>query len=545
MIDQIKVGDKLTVIKVNSLASTSINQITIDSIHEGKAVFAVKRKMYYLSVDNNVLVLRGHNLGITQGTWNDGGSCFIMDANCNIGGLDRESMIELLKTNINPVFDQWQRIHWFDGTSDKGDPIFVPRPTTDNYLHHREEAETNNAKTADQLSVGDFIYNYRKGSQHNNLNDMLQYHLATDTSAKEVLELGKIAAVVDIDEETFDSLRYMDSCMELPHSGGSCSDDLDDGRDTANLSKFELETFYTLLTLIRTPSGRAITVDAQGYDYMRYTGLLFHYKTSMADDCAKAQQAFCAEKEENELAKKAITATEKARIEEEYNFLTVATKNDRQKTAANNLRTLLRHKFPTTKFSVRKHYYDSYIVEWNDGPPESVVKEITRLFKNQGFDSMTDSSYPIGSAFIDRYGGIGSISTTREISQSILDKELELLNKELDKRYQKDDYVVEKGDIAFRVVYKNAHTKDYSPAVEPKSINKPDPIKPSVPAISVEGIELVDYSEKSFAIVGDTKPIKEVLKQLGGCFNGRLSCGAGWIFSKTKLDTVKQTLLLV
>lgn len=541
MIEQIKAGDKLTVIKVNSLASTSINEITIDCIHEGKPVFVSKRKKYYLSIDNNVLVIKGHNLGITQGTWNDGGSCFIMDANCNIGGLDRESMIELLQTNINPQFDQWQKIHWFDGTSDEGDPIFVPRPATTNYLLHREEAETNNAKTAGEINVGDFIYSCRKGSQHNNLNDMLKYHLATDTNAKEVLELGKIAAIVDIDEEAFDSLRYMDNCLELAHSGGSCSDDLDEDRDATNLSKFELETLYTLLTLIRTPSGRAITVDTQGYDYMRYTGLLSHYKTSMAADCAKAQELLRADNEEvmqNEQAKTMEAEAEKTHIETEYSFLTVATENDCQKTAANNLRTLLKHKFPTTRFSVKKHYYDSYVVEWNDGPTDSAVREITRLFKNQGFDGMTDSSYPINSPFIDRYGGIGSISTSREISQSILDKELELLNKELDKRYKPEDYVVEKGDIAFRVVYKIAHTKDYSPALEPES-------KASVAVITAEGIEIIDYSEKAFAVVGNTKPIKDTLKQLGGSFNGRLSCGAGWIFSKSKMETVKQTLSLV
>ena len=44
-------------------------------------------------------------------------------------------------------------------------------------------------------------------------------------------------------------------------------------------------------------------------------------------------------------------------------------------------------------------------------------------------------------------------------------------------------------------------------------------------------VQIVDYSEKAFAVVGDTKPIKDQLKKLGGRFNGKLSCGAGWIFS--------------
>lgn len=55
-------------------------------------------------------------------------------------------------------------------------------------------------------------------------------------------------------------------------------------------------------------------------------------------------------------------------------------------------------------------------------------------------------------------------------------------------------------------------------------------------------VNIVNYSEKSFAVVGDTKPIKDDLKKLGGCFNGRLSCGAGWIFSNKKREAVEAFL---
>jgi hypothetical protein len=47
-------------------------------------------------------------------------------------------------------------------------------------------------------------------------------------------------------------------------------------------------------------------------------------------------------------------------------------------------------------------------------------------------------------------------------------------------------------------------------------------------------VKIIDYSERAIAVVGDTKPIKDKLKALGGKFNFRLSCGAGWIFPKTK-----------
>ncbi len=47
-------------------------------------------------------------------------------------------------------------------------------------------------------------------------------------------------------------------------------------------------------------------------------------------------------------------------------------------------------------------------------------------------------------------------------------------------------------------------------------------------------LRFVNYSEKAFAIVGDTKAHRKELKKLGGRFNPKLKCGAGWIFSKKR-----------
>lgn len=58
-------------------------------------------------------------------------------------------------------------------------------------------------------------------------------------------------------------------------------------------------------------------------------------------------------------------------------------------------------------------------------------------------------------------------------------------------------------------------------------------------------IQILDYSDKSFAVIGDTKKIKDSLKLLGGSFNFRLTCGAGWIFSKSKKETVANFLLTI
>lgn len=57
-------------------------------------------------------------------------------------------------------------------------------------------------------------------------------------------------------------------------------------------------------------------------------------------------------------------------------------------------------------------------------------------------------------------------------------------------------------------------------------------------AQAVDGLEIVDYSEKAVAVFGETMEIKEQLKALGGKFNPSLRYGngkrAGWVFPKAR-----------
>lgn len=66
-------------------------------------------------------------------------------------------------------------------------------------------------------------------------------------------------------------------------------------------------------------------------------------------------------------------------------------------------------------------------------------------------------------------------------------------------------------------------------------------------AEEIGSFKIVDYSEKAFAVVGDTREIKDTLKQHGGRFNPSLTVDgskcAGWIFSKKNLDAVRLALI--
>jgi hypothetical protein len=53
-------------------------------------------------------------------------------------------------------------------------------------------------------------------------------------------------------------------------------------------------------------------------------------------------------------------------------------------------------------------------------------------------------------------------------------------------------------------------------------------------------LRIVEYSDRSIAVYGDTKEYKDKLKELGGKFNSNLREGAGWIFPKMKESAVRE-----
>ena len=85
----------------------------------------------------------------------------------------------------------------------------------------------------------------------------------------------------------------------------------------------------------------------------------------------------------------------------------------------------------------------------------------------------------------------------------------------------------------------NIHIKSSKGEKQPTSAER------SVIAETLQ-FEIVDYSEKAIALFGDTKAIKDTLKNLGGRFNPRLTHNdekqAGWIFSKAKRTELEKVL---
>lgn len=80
---------------------------------------------------------------------------------------------------------------------------------------------------------------------------------------------------------------------------------------------------------------------------------------------------------------------------------------------------------------------------------------------------------------------------------------------------------------------------DGFPAQEWISEDEFNEIKLSEAREQTADLRIIDYSDKCIAVVGETRAIKDKLAKMGGRFNSRLTCGAGWVFPKTKLDLVQ------
>lgn len=169
---------------------------------------------------------------------------------------------------------------------------------------------------------------------------------------------------------------------------------------------------------------------------------------------------------------------------------------------AKHIRQDLSNAFPGQKFSVRKADYSTINIEWKDGPTREEVEQIAGKHERIcSRDRWNDDLWDYNdTAFTSVFGGVDYILYYRETAPE---------NKKI-----------------------SLYTKP-----EPKQNKTTD-----TETIGAKGIQIIDYSDKAIAVVGDTRAIKDTLKTLGGRFNAHLTCGAGWIFSKSKEDAIKATL---
>lgn len=203
------------------------------------------------------------------------------------------------------------------------------------------------------------------------------------------------------------------------------------------------------------------------------------------------------------------------------------------KEIAAKVRSYAKKNFPEFKFSVRSKwsmYTDSMYIELKSGPCVPFIE---------------------GSRSAER-GYMSTMSNVKawkdELTPEVFTSLNAVSNYASSFRYDDSDGMQDYFDTNF---YLSIKVSDEYKVIEPKakkSSVKPEKVEEAkeVEAVTVEGLEIVDYSGKAIAVFGDTKAIKEQLKELGGRFNPSLNYNgekrAGWIFSKKQADKVKELI---
>lgn len=196
------------------------------------------------------------------------------------------------------------------------------------------------------------------------------------------------------------------------------------------------------------------------------------------------------------------------------------------KEIAAKVRSYAKKNFPDFKFSIRTEYgTSSMYIELKSG---------------------TNVPFIEGSRSAER-GYMSTMSSVKAWEDELTPKVFAALNAVSNYassfRYNDSDGMQDYFDTNF---YIHIEVSDEYKVIEPKAKKSSIKTEKAEEAVTVEGLEVVDYSEKAIAVFGDTKAIKEQLKELGGRFNPSLNYNgekrAGWIFSKKKADEVRNLM---
>lgn len=225
--------------------------------------------------------------------------------------------------------------------------------------------------------------------------------------------------------------------------------------------------------------------------------------------------------------------------------------------ASKMIKENLKNKFPGVKFSVKSSNFsmgDSVSVSWVNGPTEKEIKDIINIYQYGSFNSYEDMYENTNRR--EDIPQTKYVSTSREISEDLKKMFSDIYQEPTNAPHndaQRSMYnffqnnsiphkaenlkIVENTEIKSGFsyeFYKLSYTLKEDLKKEDSKIEK----------IEVEKgkINVIEYSKKSIAVIGDTKPLKDKLKSIGGKFNFRLSCGPGWIFPLSKLEDVKNVL---
>lgn len=260
-------------------------------------------------------------------------------------------------------------------------------------------------------------------------------------AAEKPARLCYVEQIINVTEEEFARPGLADELVTRHNLQGFCrSEDVGDDYNIYYKDPEELATFYTVGTLVVSPSGKYYLIDSEGYSYARYIYVPIEWPVMLADEVASVK----AEEEARKAEEARQAAEEKAQrladyrarcakwlplmrnVEEmEQEGKATARKIDNARKA--NILAMCAAAFPGVHFSVSVHrgWGADFYLTWADGPTveEFNAKTDLSLFCRyrdtfNGWDDSTDVVYSefadFASLAMGRNGG--NIETAREMS---------------------------------------------------------------------------------------------------------------------------------
>lgn len=251
-----------------------------------------------------------------------------------------------------------------------------------------------------------------------------------------------VEQIINVTDEEFARPGLADELVTRHNlQGFSRSEDVEEDDTTYYNDPEKLATFYTVGTLVVSPSGKYYLIDSEGYNYARYIYVPIEWPVMFADEAESIKAAEEARKEEEarqEAEEKAQRlAKYRARCAKWLPLMRNVEKMEQDGTASArkidnarkaNIMAMCAAAFPGVKFSVsvRRGWGADFDLTWTDGPTVEEFKEKTDLdlFCScrdtfNGWDDSTDVIYSEFSEFARLTMGSngGDIKTSREMSE--------------------------------------------------------------------------------------------------------------------------------
>lgn len=216
------------------------------------------------------------------------------------------------------------------------------------------------------------------------------------------------------------------------------------------------------------------------------------------------------------------------------------------------IRNELKANFPQTKFRVTSSNYsmgDSVNVSWIDGAAHEEVEQLLAKYQYGRFNGMEDIYESTNRR--DDIAQTKYLFCDRKVSDEIYLAKFEEMKKTWNILRNITDINATSQELFEYCRFWTAHQFIYqqNDGFRKVDFTKQEPKKEEIkaaPQVFDNIVEIVDYSERAIAVFGDTKPMKDKLKALGGRFNPFLMNSgekmAGWIFPKTKSSELYQLL---